>query len=249
MRVRIPKNMVDGFYTGEFVVLDISDECPICKAERGVKRWTGFVYVGSKYYDNRMPVDCWENACEHQDKYQDVLWEAEVESWKKARAEEERRAKIEEIRRKEEAKLEKRRQKIETERKRLAKEINDRKLEINRALRLVEYKKKRKIQKRKDTARKRVSDKFESMVKKVVNKRLEEYDRNMEVLRKKITGAKKGNCRIGYKHKFPKGLARGRGSGKQQAFNDIRQEPITNYLPYERVILISAEYNFEYIQI
>lgn len=52
-------------------MFEIKNECPVCGAERGVKRWKGFSYDGSK----RLVVDCWQNACEHIDVYSDVVKE------------------------------------------------------------------------------------------------------------------------------------------------------------------------------
>lgn len=46
----------------------IPDYCPKCGARRGVKRWTGFSFDGSR----RLVVDCWQNECGHIDKYADV---------------------------------------------------------------------------------------------------------------------------------------------------------------------------------
>ncbi len=51
--------------------IEIDNKCPKCGSERGVKRWKGFSYDGSR----RIIVDCWENACGHIDKYTDVIRE------------------------------------------------------------------------------------------------------------------------------------------------------------------------------
>lgn len=52
--------------------LEISDYCPKCRAKRGVKRWRGFSFDGSR----RLVCSCWENECGHIDKYKDVAKEA-----------------------------------------------------------------------------------------------------------------------------------------------------------------------------
>ena len=55
----------EGYYKGKF---QISDKCPKCGARRGIKRWRGLSYDGSR----RMEVDCWSNECGHIDKYSDI---------------------------------------------------------------------------------------------------------------------------------------------------------------------------------
>ena len=66
MMVEIPTcEQHEGFYRGRY---EIDDKCPRCGAQRGVERWRGFSFDGSR----RLTVDCWENACGHIDKYSDV---------------------------------------------------------------------------------------------------------------------------------------------------------------------------------
>jgi len=47
---------------------EIQDTCPQCGQKRGVKKWKGFSYDGSR----RLVVDCWRNECGHIDKYDDI---------------------------------------------------------------------------------------------------------------------------------------------------------------------------------
>ncbi|MCF8096107.1 MAG: hypothetical protein K9J79_12185 [Desulfobacteraceae bacterium] len=54
-----------GISLGTFM---IRDRCPKCGAARGVKRWIGKSYDGSRW----LFVDCWKNACGHIDMYRDV---------------------------------------------------------------------------------------------------------------------------------------------------------------------------------
>ena len=69
MKVEIPtREEHEGFYSGTF---EISDKCPVCGGPRGVKRWKGLSYDGSR----RLSVDCWSNPCGHIDKYSDVIKE------------------------------------------------------------------------------------------------------------------------------------------------------------------------------
>ncbi len=68
MKVTIPsKNEHEGSAVNKITV-EISDFCPRCGARRGVKRWTGVSFDGSR----RLEVDCWRNECEHIDMYKDV---------------------------------------------------------------------------------------------------------------------------------------------------------------------------------
>jgi hypothetical protein len=50
------------------MTVEISDQCPKCGAKRGVKRWSGLSFDGSR----RLVVDCWSNECGHIDKYEEV---------------------------------------------------------------------------------------------------------------------------------------------------------------------------------
>ena len=55
-----------GFYK-------IQDTCPICGAKRGIKRWIGRSYDGSRILN----VDCWKNECSHIDTYPNVRKEGQ----------------------------------------------------------------------------------------------------------------------------------------------------------------------------
>jgi len=66
MQVEIPdREMHEGFHR---MTVEIADNCPQCGAQRGTRRWRGFSYDGSR----RMEVDCWQNECDHVDKYSAV---------------------------------------------------------------------------------------------------------------------------------------------------------------------------------
>lgn len=54
--------------------IEIQDTCPKCGAKRGVERWKGLSYDGSR----RLNVDCWRNECGHVDKYSEVMKEYEA---------------------------------------------------------------------------------------------------------------------------------------------------------------------------
>ncbi len=69
MVVEIPKIPEHEGNPMNLVIVEISDFCPKCGARRGVRRWTGLSYDGSR----RLLVDCWENECGHVDKYSDVV--------------------------------------------------------------------------------------------------------------------------------------------------------------------------------
>lgn len=71
MQVTIPKITEHCGYVGNLVTIEISDNCPKCGAKRGVKRWEGLSYDGSR----RLNVDCWANECGHIDKYSEVIRE------------------------------------------------------------------------------------------------------------------------------------------------------------------------------
>lgn len=72
MTVTIPTKSEHGGCSLYLTTIEISDFCPKCNAKRGVKRWKGYSYDGSK----RLVVDCWENECKHLDLYKEVLKEA-----------------------------------------------------------------------------------------------------------------------------------------------------------------------------
>jgi hypothetical protein len=72
MIVEIPRIKEHAGYYGHLVTVEISDTCPKCGGERGVERWKGFSYDGSR----RLVVDCCKNSCEHIDLYCDVMNEA-----------------------------------------------------------------------------------------------------------------------------------------------------------------------------
>lgn len=61
----------EGMYS---VTLEISDFCPKCGARRGIHKWPGLSYDGSR----RLNVTQWTNECEHIDKYEDVFHEEGV---------------------------------------------------------------------------------------------------------------------------------------------------------------------------
>lgn len=65
MIVTIPKITEHAGYPGNVMTIEISDECPKCGKKRGVKRWKGLSYDGSR----RLHVDCWSNECDHIDGY------------------------------------------------------------------------------------------------------------------------------------------------------------------------------------
>lgn len=71
MIVTIPKVIEHAGYDGNLVTIEISDNCPKCGAKRGVNRWRGLSYDGSR----RLDVDCWSNECGHIDKYSEVIKE------------------------------------------------------------------------------------------------------------------------------------------------------------------------------
>lgn len=55
----------NGIYS---MTIEIQDTCPKCGAKRGIRRWKGLSYDGSR----RLHVDCWENECGHIDIYREV---------------------------------------------------------------------------------------------------------------------------------------------------------------------------------
>ena len=71
MKVEIPRIPEHAGFGGNLIIGNIQDICPKCGAKRGIKRWRGLSYDGSR----RLSVDCWENECEHIDKYTDVVKE------------------------------------------------------------------------------------------------------------------------------------------------------------------------------
>ena len=68
MIVKIPTVTEHEGYPGYIGYYKIADTCPVCGAKRGIKRWKGLSYDGSR----RLSVDCWHNKCDHVDKYPDV---------------------------------------------------------------------------------------------------------------------------------------------------------------------------------
>lgn len=68
MRVKIPACKQHGGCGTNLITVEIADLCPKCGAERGVERWQGFSFDGSR----RLVVDCWANECGHIDKYEEV---------------------------------------------------------------------------------------------------------------------------------------------------------------------------------
>lgn len=74
MIVEIPVVTEHAGHPGYLRKLEISDQCPKCGAKRGIKRWKGFSYDGSR----RLVVDCWDNECKHIDKYRDVRKEGKI---------------------------------------------------------------------------------------------------------------------------------------------------------------------------
>jgi ssDNA-binding Zn-finger/Zn-ribbon topoisomerase 1 len=68
MIVEIPKIAEHWGSPTNLMTIEIQDTCPKCGAKRGVKRWKGFSYDGSR----RLGVDCWENECGHIDTYPEV---------------------------------------------------------------------------------------------------------------------------------------------------------------------------------
>ncbi len=71
MIVEIPKIIEHEGYAGNLIKVTISDKCPKCGKKRGIKRWKGLSYDGSR----RLTVDCWANECGHTDKYSDIIEE------------------------------------------------------------------------------------------------------------------------------------------------------------------------------
>jgi hypothetical protein len=71
MTVTIPRITEHGGSPLCLMTIDIPDACPKCGERRGVRRWEGFSYDGSR----RLVVDCWENECGHVDTYRDVRLE------------------------------------------------------------------------------------------------------------------------------------------------------------------------------
>ena len=74
MIVRIP--MVEqhcgiSLYLGRY---RIRRRCPKCGARRGIKKWQGFSFDGSR----KLIVDCWKNECGHIDLYSDVRKEGKL---------------------------------------------------------------------------------------------------------------------------------------------------------------------------
>ena len=66
MKVTVPSRVQhEGIFS---MTVEIQDSCPKCGAKRGIKRWQGFSYDGSR----RLPVDCWSNECNHIDLYSDI---------------------------------------------------------------------------------------------------------------------------------------------------------------------------------
>lgn len=74
MIVEIPKITEHSGYPGNVRQYEISDICQKCGAKRGVRRWRGLSYDGSR----RLNVDCWENECGHIDNYSDVRKEGKI---------------------------------------------------------------------------------------------------------------------------------------------------------------------------
>ena len=71
MIVKIPTVTEHEGYPGYIGYYKIADTCPVCGAKRGIKRWKGLSYDGSR----RLSVDCWRNECDHIDIYSDVVAE------------------------------------------------------------------------------------------------------------------------------------------------------------------------------
>jgi hypothetical protein len=67
MIVEIPTRQEHEGYPGYLGLYEIPDKCD-CGGDRGVKRYKGLSYDGSR----RLEVDCWENSCGHIDKYEYV---------------------------------------------------------------------------------------------------------------------------------------------------------------------------------
>jgi len=74
MIVEIPIIVEHEGYPGNLRMVEIADTCPQCGAKRGVKRWRGLSYDGSR----RLEVDCWKNECGHIDRYRDVAKEGKI---------------------------------------------------------------------------------------------------------------------------------------------------------------------------
>ena len=75
MLVRIPNMTEHAGNPWNVITVEIDDKCPHCGAKRGVKRWSGPSFDGSR----RLEVDCWRNECGHVDKYSDVRREVGYE--------------------------------------------------------------------------------------------------------------------------------------------------------------------------
>jgi hypothetical protein len=69
MYVEIPKIKDHNGFRHNLVKVEISDSCPVCGSKRGIRRWKGLSFDGSRFFE----VDCWENECGHIDKYADVI--------------------------------------------------------------------------------------------------------------------------------------------------------------------------------
>lgn len=74
MIVEIPIKTEHEGYPGYLRKFEIADTCPKCGAKRGVERWKGLSYDGSR----RLNVDCWKNECGHIDLYKDVVKEGKL---------------------------------------------------------------------------------------------------------------------------------------------------------------------------
>ena len=72
MEVEIPITPQHEGMPSALRTFNISDKCPKCGKKRGIERWRGFSYDGSR----RLSVDLWKNECDHIDKYSDVVKEA-----------------------------------------------------------------------------------------------------------------------------------------------------------------------------
>lgn len=68
MIVTIPICTQHAGYPGNIKKYQIKDECPKCGKKRGIERWEGPSYDGSR----RLYVDCWKNECGHIDTYSEI---------------------------------------------------------------------------------------------------------------------------------------------------------------------------------
>ena len=85
MKVTIPRINEHCGLRSNLITVEISNFCPKCGAMRGIKRWQGLSFDGSR----RLEVDCWQNECWHIDMYEDIREEIKNYCTSSARTQEE----------------------------------------------------------------------------------------------------------------------------------------------------------------